>query len=80
MTKCLRLLHLVGFEPTPGRLPDPTLITLSTMPRLAPSEDPIQADLRRPGCLEKVLTPEFMTVFTTTTIHEDIDRYSLLIT
>ncbi|MPC29192.1 hypothetical protein E2C01_022413 [Portunus trituberculatus] len=31
MTKCLRL-YVVGFKPTHGRLPDPMLTTLSTMP------------------------------------------------
>ncbi|MPC47588.1 hypothetical protein E2C01_041338 [Portunus trituberculatus] len=31
MAKCLRL-YVVGFEPTRGRLPNPTLTTLSTMP------------------------------------------------
>ncbi|MPC20657.1 hypothetical protein E2C01_013610 [Portunus trituberculatus] len=31
MAKCSRL-YVVGFEPTRGRLPDPTLTTLSTTP------------------------------------------------
>ncbi|MPC76370.1 hypothetical protein E2C01_070780 [Portunus trituberculatus] len=31
MAKCLTL-YVVEFEPTRGRLPDPTLTTLSTMP------------------------------------------------
>ncbi|MPC17959.1 hypothetical protein E2C01_010830 [Portunus trituberculatus] len=75
---------MVGFKPTCGRLPDPTLTTLSTMPPhivLSEGSDRRLGEEDGTPCITTITTmPTAMTLTTTTTTATTTDAFTGLST